>query len=106
MRKYVIENNILPATHHIILVPKRTRRDSTIIPVKFDRYVLLLRNVHLFSTHDIRFPFAKMFLFHSFLKTYETAFSEIYKLYSITKTIPVLSAACEGTFSCLKRIKN
>lgn len=47
-----------------------------------------------------------VFQFHNFLKEYEIAFSETYKLCSIAITIPVSSAACERTFSCMKRIKN
>lgn len=47
-----------------------------------------------------------VFLFHSFLKEYEIAFSETYKLCSIAITIPVSSAACERTFSCMNRVKN
>lgn len=47
-----------------------------------------------------------IFEFHSFLKMYEVAFSEMYTLCSIVITIPVSSAACERTFSCMKRVKN
>jgi len=46
------------------------------------------------------------FQFHNFLKEYEIAFSETYKLCSIAITIPVSSAACERTFSCMKRVKS
>jgi len=40
------------------------------------------------------------------LKLYEIAFSEMYTLCCIVITIPVSSAACERTFSCMKRVKN
>lgn len=42
---------------------------------------------------------------HRFLIQYELAFSEFYKLCTITITIPVSSAVSERTFSCMKRIK-
>jgi len=47
-----------------------------------------------------------VFQFHNFLKEYEIAFSETFKLCSIAITIPVSSAACERTFSCMKRVKS
>jgi len=47
-----------------------------------------------------------IYQFHSFLKLYEIAFSEVYKLCSIVITIPISSAACERTFSCMKKVKN
>lgn len=46
-----------------------------------------------------------IFQLHAFLLQYELAFSELYKLCSIAITIPVSSAVCERTFSCMKRIK-
>lgn len=48
----------------------------------------------------------KIFLFYEFLYSYQIAFSETFKLCSIAITIPVSSAACERTFSCMKRVKN
>jgi len=83
-----------------------------------------------FLTYDTILPFAKAYLgdieclkselkiLHksmnryetknnlNFLKEYEIAFSETYKLCSIAITIPVSSAACERTFSCMKRVKS
>jgi len=47
-----------------------------------------------------------VFQFHYFPKEYEIAFSETYNLCFIAITIPVSSAACERTFSCMKRVKN
>lgn len=44
--------------------------------------------------------------FVDFLIKYKVAFSETYKLAVISLTIPVSSAACERTFSCLKRLKS
>lgn len=46
-----------------------------------------------------------IFELHEFLIQYELAFSELYKLCTIAITIPVSSAVCERTFSCMKRIK-
>lgn len=43
--------------------------------------------------------------FGNMLNTYKVAFNESYKLLSIALTIPVSSAACERTFSCLRRLK-
>jgi hypothetical protein len=40
------------------------------------------------------------------LEKYKLAFNETYKLAIIIITIPVSSAACERTFSCLRRLKN
>ncbi|KAF0747558.1 zinc finger MYM-type protein 1-like, partial [Aphis craccivora] len=40
------------------------------------------------------------------LEKYKIAFIETYKLSIIIITIPVSSAACERTFSCLRRLKN
>ncbi|KAL4090975.1 hypothetical protein QTP88_025725 [Uroleucon formosanum] len=45
-----------------------------------------------------------IFQFHKFLLDYQLAFFELYKLCTIAITIPVSSAACERTFSCMKRI--
>ncbi|KAL4127358.1 hypothetical protein QTP88_011532 [Uroleucon formosanum] len=47
-----------------------------------------------------------IFQFHKFLLDYQLAFFELYKLCTIAITIPVSSAACERTFSCMKRIKS
>jgi len=47
-----------------------------------------------------------IFQFHKFLLDYQIAFFELYKLCTIAITIPVSSAACERTFSCMKRIKS
>ncbi|KAL4100864.1 hypothetical protein QTP88_020893 [Uroleucon formosanum] len=47
-----------------------------------------------------------IFQFHKFLLDYQLAFFELYKLLTIAITIPVSSAACERTFSCMKRIKS
>jgi hypothetical protein len=52
------------------------------------------------------FKIKYFFQFHNFLKEYEISFSETYKLCSIAVTIPVPSAACERTFSCMKRVKS
>lgn len=43
--------------------------------------------------------------FLDLLEEYQIVFSETYKLAVISVTIPVSSAACERTFSCLRRIK-
>lgn len=47
-----------------------------------------------------------IFVLHAFLLEYQIAFSELFKLCTIAITIPVSSAACERTFSCMKRVKN
>ncbi|KAL4112419.1 hypothetical protein QTP88_016212 [Uroleucon formosanum] len=47
-----------------------------------------------------------IFQFHKFLLDYQLAFFELYKLCTIAITIPVSSAACERTFSYMKRIKS
>lgn len=47
-----------------------------------------------------------VFIFHAFLCEYQIAFTEMFKLCSISITIPISSSACERTFSCLKRIKS
>jgi hypothetical protein len=47
-----------------------------------------------------------IFQFHKFLLDYQLAFFELYKLFTIAIIIPVSSAACERTFSCMKRIKS
>ena len=43
--------------------------------------------------------------FLDFLEIYQNAFSETYKLCVIGVTIPVSSAPCERTFSCMRHIK-
>lgn len=40
------------------------------------------------------------------LEKYKLAFTESHKIVRIVITIPVSSAACERTFSCLRRLKN
>lgn len=40
------------------------------------------------------------------LEKYKIVFNETYKLTILSITIPVSSAACERTFSCLRRLKN
>jgi len=47
-----------------------------------------------------------VFLFYNFLKKYEIAFSETYKLCSIVITVPVSSTSYEHTFVCIKCVKN
>jgi len=47
-----------------------------------------------------------IFHLYDFLNEYQIAFSELHKLCLISITIPVSSAGCERTFSCLKRVKN
>lgn len=47
-----------------------------------------------------------IFNLYDFLNEYQIAFSELHKLCLISITIPVSSAGCERTFSCLKRVKN
>lgn len=44
-------------------------------------------------------------MFAEFLGKFQIAFQEIYRLCVITLTIPASSAACESTFSCLRRLK-
>ena len=39
------------------------------------------------------------------LKPYKDAFMDLYKLVCISMTLPVTSAACERSFSCLRRLK-
>lgn len=46
-----------------------------------------------------------IFQLHAFLVQYEVLFSELNKLCTIAITIPVFSAVCQRTFSCMKRIK-
>lgn len=43
--------------------------------------------------------------FLDFLKKYKLAFPETFKIVSISVTVPVSSAGCERTFSCLRRLK-
>jgi len=38
------------------------------------------------------------------IEKYEIVFNETYKLTILSITIPVSSAACERTFSCLRRL--
>jgi len=45
------------------------------------------------------------FNLYDFLNEYQIAFSELHKLCLISITIPVSSAGCERTFSCLKQVK-
>lgn len=40
------------------------------------------------------------------LEKYKIVFNETYKLTILSITIPVSSATCERTFSCLRRLKN
>lgn len=47
-----------------------------------------------------------IFTLYDFLNEYQIAFAQLYKLCLISITIPVSSAGCERTFSCLKRVKN
>lgn len=44
--------------------------------------------------------------FLDFLKKYKLVFPETFKIVSISVTVPVSSAGCERTFSCLRRLKN
>ena len=39
------------------------------------------------------------------LKPYKEAFVDLFKLVCISMTLPVTSAACERSFSCLRRLK-
>ncbi|KAK0146464.1 Zinc finger MYM-type protein 1 [Merluccius polli] len=44
--------------------------------------------------------------FLSLMRPYKDAFVDLYKLISIALTLPVTSASCERSFSCLCRLKN
>ncbi|QQP35929.1 Zinc finger mym-type protein 1-like protein [Caligus rogercresseyi] len=43
--------------------------------------------------------------FLSMLKPYKDSFEDIYKLLRISVTLPVTSASCERSFSCMRRVK-
>ena len=43
--------------------------------------------------------------FLSMLKPYKDSFEDIYKLLRIAVTLPVTSASCERSFSCMRRVK-
>lgn len=51
--------------------------------------------VSLNSTHDLLI----------LLRPYKEAFIDLYKLVSISMTLPVSTAACERSFSCLRHLK-
>lgn len=40
------------------------------------------------------------------LEKYKLAFNKTHKIVQITITIPVSSAGCKKTFSCLRKLKN
>uniref|UniRef100_A0A8C6SZ64 HAT C-terminal dimerisation domain-containing protein n=1 Tax=Neogobius melanostomus TaxID=47308 RepID=A0A8C6SZ64_9GOBI len=40
------------------------------------------------------------------LRPYKEAFMDLFKLISISLTLPVTSVSCERSFSCLRRLKN
>lgn len=40
------------------------------------------------------------------MQPYKDAFMDLYKLISISLTLPVTSASCEHSFSCLHRLKS
>ncbi|XP_037531372.1 zinc finger MYM-type protein 1-like [Nematolebias whitei] len=44
--------------------------------------------------------------FLSVMRPYKDAFLDLYKLISISLTLPVTSVSCERSFSCLRRLKN
>ena len=44
--------------------------------------------------------------FLSLMRPYKDAFVDLYKLISISLTLPVTSASCERSFSCLRRLKS
>lgn len=66
---------------------------------------ILLKSIQRYEIKN-KSKISNIFLFYEFLNSYQIAFSETFKLCSIAITIPVSSAACERTFSCMKRIKN
>ena len=43
--------------------------------------------------------------FLSMLKPYKDSFEDIYKLLRFAVTLPVTSASCERSFSCMRRVK-
>lgn len=43
--------------------------------------------------------------FLSMLKPYKDSFEDIYKLLRISVTLPVTSASCDHSFSCIRRVK-
>ena len=43
--------------------------------------------------------------FLSLMGPYKDAFEDLYKLLCIALTLPVTSASCERSFSCLRRLK-
>lgn len=44
--------------------------------------------------------------FLSLMRPYKDAFIDLFKLLSISLTLPVTSVSCERSFSCLRRLKN
>ena len=44
--------------------------------------------------------------FLAFMRPYKNAFTDLHRLICISLTLPVTSAGCERSFSCLRRIKN
>ncbi|KAF0746429.1 zinc finger MYM-type protein 1-like, partial [Aphis craccivora] len=86
---------ILPLAQSYNCEIETLKSELKILPKSLQNY----ENKFTTKTNDI-------FHLYDFLNEYQIAFSELHKLCLISITIPVSSAGCERTFSCLKRVKN
>jgi len=84
-----------PLTSHYIIDLEMSLSEIKILPTTIKKYEIQ-NNIKIKSLMNLI----------DLLEKYKIVYNEIYKLTILSITIPVSSAACERTFSCLRRLKN
>lgn len=93
--KFLIFKNIVAFAKHYNSDLELLQSELKILPSTIKKYEV-----------ENKIKIENIMQFVDMVEKYKLAFSETYKLTLISITIPVSSAACERSFSCLRRLKN
>ena len=94
--QFLSYEHLKPLAVHYNLDLEILRAELKILPTTIKKYQIQNINVKVNNLVNLI----------ELLEKYKLAFNETYKLATIVITVPVSSAACERTFSCLRRLKN
>jgi len=94
--QFLSYEHLKPLAVHYNLDLENLRAELKILPTTIKKYQIQNINVKVNNLVNLI----------ELLEKYKLAFFETYKLATIVITVPVSSAGCERTFSCLRRLKN
>jgi hypothetical protein len=92
--KFLSYDDLKPLAQHYKLDTELLKSELKIIPNTINMY-----------QQENKIEITNLMNFVDLLEKYKIVFNETYKMAIISITIPVSSAGCERTFSCLRRLK-